>query len=155
MEELICKTCGRKIQRVEANFCDYCGAALHGRMATVEIERKPAVVVETRMEELSFLSWLSMMAMGLLPVFISPVYGGIFSLMVFAYWGFFSKTTTKNIQNWARAMMAVVVVFIAIELIRQTIIYMSMPEMKEFIKEFQNQYLNNLKEATSQTTGGQ
>lgn len=157
---MICNSCGRDAVNKEANFCDYCGASL--KQNSIEREEGGVSFVTSQIKEesphsaeqqrggsnilkegeseekpVSFLNWVGTM---ILP-FI-PIVGWIIYLVMLFVWSFGSDTNRTK-KNWARAMLVVIVIGIALVIIFFTSMVMNILNSGMNLEGYMNEYYRN------------
>lgn len=114
---MVCNTCGRVIKNEEANFCDYCGAPVHGRNGfDMNSSTVPPAYeisgVDYKDKPISFLNWLATLLLINIPIV------GWILLLIWA----FGRNVEPSKKNWARAyLILVLIAFIILRLLLYSI----------------------------------
>lgn len=141
---MTCNSCGRTSMNENANFCDYCGTSFREAVYIESHQEKKENILKNEEElkdnkDISFLSWMGIM---LLPVI--PVIGPIVYFVMMLVWSF-AKDINKTKKNWARASLIVGLVFIVI------VIYWMVQSVLMLMNsgfDF-NQYMNDINNMTN------
>lgn len=114
---MICKSCGRTIEKENANFCDYCGSSLREQRMedfykadtqNVSTAGNNAAgsntAAATEEKPITFRNWMGSMLLPFIPIF-----GWLIYLIALLYWSFSGKVTNSK-KNWARATLIIVII---------------------------------------------